>query len=653
MTSGSGFVSSPSTLSITRDGFNKVSGVLVHVRMKSGLNIATYGPGNITIASTGATIQNVVCNGVVIAAPTISATSTNGGNVCPGSTINLSYTGANISNPYWTGPNSYYSTSATSTLTTNATASLNGTYTVTGSALSNVNILTNGNFSSGNTGFGSSYGYSTNLAAGGEGAGEGQYWVGANPQTVHSGFSQCADKTTGSLTTGRQMVINGSTNAGVIIWSQSVSVTPGADYQFSYWVQSVVATSPSKLQLYINGLPAGPIYTADPGPCSWKQFIYNWTASTGEKVAQLALVNQNILAGGNDFALDEIIFQQIFSVTSSTNITIYPTLTPSVSVSASANPVVTGTPVTYTAVPTNGGTNPTYQWQINGVNVNGATNSTYTNTPIDGQIITCVMTSNYICPSPTTASSSVTMIVNPSTNYWMGNISTDWGTSGNWTAGFVPLGGQNVEYADGSNYSGPLGTVAQRDLHLDVNRAVGQFINRTPRALVIKPATTLTVNTTITTLNNPNQIYIMADEVLAHGSLIYRNTQDAPVYGTVEMWSKSSWDTSKPVNQKYNWQYFGIPIDTVKASPTVDGAYIRQRDEAGNDTLTHWHSLNNSSNIIPFYGYELCYQTPRKILFQGKLINRNFNSGAIDENNYKWCTLWRTTFICKSIHFSH
>lgn len=629
LSSGSGFISAPSTLTIPKDGNNKVSGVLVYVRLKAGLNITTYGPGNIVLTSTGATTINVECNGVVIAAPSILATSTNGGNVCPGSSITLSYTGANISNPYWTGPNSYYSTSPTSTLTTNATSALNGVYTVTGSALSNVNLLTNGNFTSGNTGFGSSYTYSTNLNSGGQGNGEGQYWVGANPYTVHTGFSQCPDKTTGSLTTGRQMVINGAITSGVIIWSQSVSVTPGADYQFSYWVQSVVATSPSKLQLYINGLPAGPIYTATLGPCDWKQFIYNWSASTGENIAQLALVNQNTLAGGNDFSLDEIIFQQIFSVTSSTTITVYPTLAPSVSVSASANPVLTGTPVTFTAVPTNGGVNPTYQWKKNGTDISGATNSTYTTTPNDGETYTCVMTSNYICPSPTTASSGVTMVVNPGTNYWMGGVSTDWGTADNWTAGFVPLGGQNVEYADGTNYVGPLGTVAQRDLHLDVNRAVGQFINRTTRALVIKPATTLTVNSTITTLNDVNQIYIMADENSANGSLIYHNTQNSPVYGTVEMWSKSSWDKSKPVNQRYNWQYFGIPIDTVKASPTVDGAYIRYRDEAGNDTTTHWHSLTNSSNIIPFLGYELCYETPRKILFQGKLINRNFNSGQL------------------------
>ena len=41
----------------------------------------------------------------------------------------------------------------------------------------------------------------------------------------------------------------------------------------------------------------------------------------------------------------------------------------------------------------------------------------------------------------------------------MGGISTDWGTAGNWTAGYIPLAGDNVEYATNANY----GTEAVRD----------------------------------------------------------------------------------------------------------------------------------------------------------------------------------------------
>ncbi|MCX6303770.1 MAG: T9SS type A sorting domain-containing protein [Bacteroidetes bacterium] len=69
----------------------------------------------------------------------------------------------------------------------------------------------------------------------------------------------------------------------------------------------------------------------------------------------------------------------------------------SVTISASANPVFTGTAVTFTAVPVNGGTAPAYMWTVNGLNVPGATNSGYTYIPVDGDVITCTLTSNASC----------------------------------------------------------------------------------------------------------------------------------------------------------------------------------------------------------------------------------------------------------------
>jgi uncharacterized protein (TIGR02145 family) len=84
----------------------------------------------------------------------------------------------------------------------------------------------------------------------------------------------------------------------------------------------------------------------------------------------------------------------------------------SVSISPSANNVCTGTSVTFTATPTNGGTTPAYQWKKGGTNITGATNSTYTYTPANGDVITCQLTSNATCVSGNPATSaSVTMAV--------------------------------------------------------------------------------------------------------------------------------------------------------------------------------------------------------------------------------------------------
>lgn len=96
--------------------------------------------------------------------------------------------------------------------------------------------------------------------------------------------------------------------------------------------------------------------------------------------------------------------------------TVDPAAAPSVSVAAVPNgPICTGTSVTFTATPTNGGTAPTYQWQVNGNNV-GSGGATYTSTTLaQGDIVTVVMTSNANCVNPTTATSPpINMTVNSS-----------------------------------------------------------------------------------------------------------------------------------------------------------------------------------------------------------------------------------------------
>ena len=89
-------------------------------------------------------------------------------------------------------------------------------------------------------------------------------------------------------------------------------------------------------------------------------------------------------------------------------------VTPSVSIAASPpGTICTGTPVTFTTAPVNGGSSPGYQWELNGTQV--ATGSTYANSGLsNGDQIYAVMTSNATCISATTANSNTIQIaVNP------------------------------------------------------------------------------------------------------------------------------------------------------------------------------------------------------------------------------------------------
>ncbi|MEI7663035.1 MAG: SBBP repeat-containing protein, partial [Bacteroidota bacterium] len=85
----------------------------------------------------------------------------------------------------------------------------------------------------------------------------------------------------------------------------------------------------------------------------------------------------------------------------------------SIIVSTPVNTVCEGTSVTFTANPTHGGTSPTYQWKVNTINVIGATNSTYTYTPLNGDVVTCQLNSSDNCVTGNPAiSAPVTMTVN-------------------------------------------------------------------------------------------------------------------------------------------------------------------------------------------------------------------------------------------------
>jgi gliding motility-associated-like protein len=92
-------------------------------------------------------------------------------------------------------------------------------------------------------------------------------------------------------------------------------------------------------------------------------------------------------------------------------------VTPAVSITATEDTICVGTNVTFTATGSNGGTTPTYQWQLNGNNV-GSNSSTYTNSGLsNGDQIRVVFTSNASCATTSTANSnSVTIVVNDCNN---------------------------------------------------------------------------------------------------------------------------------------------------------------------------------------------------------------------------------------------
>ncbi|RQO31367.1 hypothetical protein DBR32_05230 [Taibaiella sp. KBW10] len=89
-------------------------------------------------------------------------------------------------------------------------------------------------------------------------------------------------------------------------------------------------------------------------------------------------------------------------------------VTPSISIAAANNNICAGTTMNFTATATNGGTAPGYQWKVNGAN-SGTNSNAFSYVPANGDVVTCVLTSNANClSSPTATSSSITAIVSSS-----------------------------------------------------------------------------------------------------------------------------------------------------------------------------------------------------------------------------------------------
>jgi hypothetical protein len=173
-------------------------------------------------------------------------------------------------------------------------------------------LLTNGTFDAGNTGFQSGYTY----AATHDLYPEGTYDVITNPQADHNLFSAFADHTPGA-DTGLMMVINGSGVADTTIWSEGTAATPligaaGTAFTFSFWLASVYPASPASLNLWINGEKLnGVTFNALGGQENlgvWQNFTYSGV-SGAQGISSITLTNSNLEPNGNDFALDDLSLQ--------------------------------------------------------------------------------------------------------------------------------------------------------------------------------------------------------------------------------------------------------------------------------------------------------------------------------------------------------
>jgi gliding motility-associated-like protein len=84
--------------------------------------------------------------------------------------------------------------------------------------------------------------------------------------------------------------------------------------------------------------------------------------------------------------------------------------------------VCPGDPVTFTAVETNGGTNPTYEWQVDGDIVGGNTGAYNTSALLNGDTVRCILTANGLATCGTASSNPVVVVVNAAPTVQPGQV---------------------------------------------------------------------------------------------------------------------------------------------------------------------------------------------------------------------------------------
>ena len=174
------------------------------------------------------------------------------------------------------------------------------------------------------------------------------------PQTVNSN--------------GIVMNVSGSGNSSVIIEATSTSICSGQ--QVTFTATPTNGGNNPKYEWTLNGNPVG----------SNSNTFQSSTLQNGDKI-KVIMTASSLCYSSSAISSNEI------------TISVNTSATTSVTINASTTNFCYGTLVTFTASPTNSG-NPTYEWKVNSHNVGATSSQWQVDGLLNGDTVTCVMTSN-------------------------------------------------------------------------------------------------------------------------------------------------------------------------------------------------------------------------------------------------------------------
>ncbi len=268
-----------------------------------------------------------------------------------------------------------------------------------------------------------------------------------------------------------------------------------------------------------------------------------------------------------------------------------------IAVTSGSNPSCAGAPVTFTATPTNGGTAPTYQWQVNGVNV-GTNSPTFTTSSLtNGQVVTCIMTSNLsgVTNNPAT-SNAITMTVNaiPATPTASSNTPVCAGASINLSTSTV----------SGATYTwtGPNGFTSTQQNPVITN-ATTAMAGTYSLAITVNGCTSNATTTNVTVNTGPATPTASSNSPICVNSTI--NLSTPTVTGATYSWSGPNGFTSNQQNPTIpnataaNAGTYSVSI-TLGGCPSLGGTTTVAVNSAPVANFTATPTSTNCSGLVQF-----------------------------------------------------
>ncbi|MCT4602281.1 MAG: hypothetical protein N4A59_05120, partial [Marinifilum sp.] len=277
-------------------------------------------------------------------------------------------------------------------------------------------LITNGDFDLGNTGFYSEYVYcpdpvlsSANHSHSQSLWQEGRYAVDNDPNEYHANFSSCGGHTGNNP--DNYLIVNGAPDEDVVVWSQTITVNPNQYYAFSTWACNVHPTNPARLEFMIDGVLMGDYIEPSSGStCNWEEFYSLWYSGSNTSI-EISIVNKNLIRSGNDYALDGISFNPLIEVPDSRLVTV---VDPAI-VNAGPDQTICGNVQANLSATASNHTG--FSWSTSGDGIFDApnnVNSNYTPGPSDiangSAVLTATANSNSPCGS---VSDNLTLTLNP------------------------------------------------------------------------------------------------------------------------------------------------------------------------------------------------------------------------------------------------